>query len=214
MPSNGSDNYNRADSAGSLGANWSTQASSFTASVVSNRCQSSGGTSEMQFSAITPGIDQYAKIVIPAFTGAASIGANIGVILRAATPGTRTFYLCVAQDGGGSATQIATRVAGTFTEIASTGFYGWTAGDVLEARVTGTTTPTIEIYGNGSLRLSYTDPAAPAALQGAGGVGIRIGLGSGGTVTDSILDDFEGGTYPIPAGGAVPVMMAAYRRRR
>lgn len=209
MPSNGSDNFDRAD--GDLGVNWSIQASTFAGTILSNRVRSAGGSVEQQFTFLTPGNDQSARIQIPTLSGPSD--GELGVLLRCATPGTRSFYRLLAFRGIGSS--IGLRLAGANTDLASEGTTTWAPGDGLEGRVVGNVLTVYRYVGNtgsGTAVLTYTDAANTLT---AGGVGIRIGIGTGGAVGDVELDNFVGGTYPPPAGGGItPQLMASYARRR
>jgi len=214
MPTNGSDDFNRAD--GGLGANWTVQASTFTGAIVSTRVRSSGGSVEMQFTAITPGNDQSARILIPTYTGPAD--SDIGVILRAQTPGSRSFYAFTAGAGASPGSAIYQRNAGSYTALITEGTTAWASGDGLEGRAVGNVLSLYRYAGNldpATLILTYTDTSTGGnALFLSGGVGIRLGLGTGGTAGQNELDNFAAGTYPAPAVGVVAQAMVGYARRR
>ena len=182
------DNFTRADNT-DLGADWDVQITSGAGQIVGNRVRVTTLTQNMAESvnALVPGANQFARITLATWTGASN--GEGGVILRAASPTTETFYGFKAIKNAASTSEIFKRIGGVFTSLASSATETWVAGDVLELQVNGST---LIGYRNGIQVLSASDTEI---LTG------RIGLAAyeEGALTDVELDSFVGGDIGVPA---------------
>jgi len=130
--------------------------------------------------------DQFIRGRIAAFTGAS--GGDIGLMLRCATDGTRTFYCFLIQKNP-LRTAIQKRVVGVFTELIFDTSTTWGAMDIMEGRVIGTN---LFLFRNNIQVLTISDNAIAS-----GGAGLRL-TEAGATRTDTGLDDLYAGDYPDP----------------
>jgi len=134
----------------------------------------------------------FAQITLDTFTPTSGDGADCGVLLRCDPSGSlRQFYSIVAieQVNGGFSSQIAKRVAGTFTSLATDNTGVWASGDVLYADAIGINPTVIRVFRNGVLLFSLND--SEATLQTFGLCGIRIRPIT--NATDVIADNFFSG---------------------
>jgi hypothetical protein len=146
--------------------------------------------------------NQYSKAAI---SGMSSFAEYRGVIARAAgTGGSFRGYL-VYTDGqsGAGHTSISKVTGGTSSDlkVVATTF---AANDIIEIRVTGTTTTTIALYKNGALVDSVTDSSSPYT-DGAAGI-YSYGNTPG-------LDNWQADNIAASSSVA-PLAQAHYRRRR
>lgn len=103
------------------------------------------------------------------------------------------------QGTNGQKSWITKRVAGTPTNLKSSGSQTWGSGETAKIDVSGTT---ITIYKNGTSLTSVTDSSIST--------GLYSGLGSNVVVTDG-FDNFQAGDYTPPAPSA-DVFVERYRR--
>ena len=181
-----SDDFNRAD--GGLGANWTTITGALVPQIVSNQVQlpSVGGAIGAQalYTAITWPANQYAKCRV--ITLNTSNGRSAHVILRGTTA-ARTQYECLVQGplGATCTLRIDRLVAGALTNLAITGANQTVnSGDVLMGTIVGST---IRLYINDVLKLEASNGTHTSGTPGL------VLYSSTGLVTDSQLDDWEGG---------------------
>lgn len=146
------DNFVRAGSAG-LGANWTEEVGAI--SVTEIGIQSSGvaapddntGNATSFYNAKPFAASQYAEVL----TGASS---KIEGVCLLAVPGD-TWYRCISTTIGCA---IAKCIAGSYTQVASDSLGGVASGSLIRAEaVTSGTSLIINMYVNGTLRLTYTD---------------------------------------------------------
>lgn len=183
------DGFNRADNA-DLGSAWDGNYSGFTnAQIVSNavRVVATGDPETAEsYNTTTPGDDQWAEVQLKTFNTGTAGEIFGGVVLRAATPTTRTMYWIAAYTNAiEQFTVIRKRVAGTETEVSFTAQI-WAQGDMLRAQISGTS---ITVYRNGVLVETQTDGDIAS-----GRAGIYLYVSGDGAGTDLELDNFAAGT--------------------
>jgi hypothetical protein len=182
------DNFNRSD-ATDLGSAWDSGYTDYdNLQIVSN---SARGVTLDNTSALetvnSPSFadNQWASVKISNLATPSSFG-GAWIILRAASPGTDTFYFCgFIYFAGTLYTEIWKNVTGTETSLVSITTTTWASGDTLKCSAVGTT---ISLQKNGVQQTSVTDSAITS-----GRLGLRINLenaGSGGALSDIQLDDF------------------------
>lgn len=139
------DNFDRADNATSLGANWTTHAGTW--GILTNQADSKGGSgNEARYSAgASDGGDHY--------TEARVYDTNVGVSARHRDTGGR-YYLAWR---GANAIELLRSDDGTFASLGSF-TVALTAGDVIRIEAAGST---IKVFYNGVERISATDTNYP-----------------------------------------------------
>jgi len=197
---NGTDDFNRAN--GGLGSGWTQQWTVADFAIVSNRARASvAGYSADQFTLITPGNSQYARVQIPTF-GATS---TIGVFVCGAAPGTRQYYRGFITGSTGSA--IEQRPLGT--TLGSETATAWSPGDGIELVRNGNSLALNRYVGNTGAPIQLLSVPSDTSLVG-GGIGIICFI-NGSEIVE--VDNFAGGTY-TPTAGLMAQAMASYGRRR
>ena len=183
------DEFNRA----SLGSDWQATSNSTLPVISGNRLRVgvAGSTHNAFYNAATFPADQQAQVTLTTWSG--SFEANAGILLRGSGS---TYYLArAARNVAAHTTQIAKTVNGTFSSILIDTSVTWVAGDVLLARVIGTT---ISIYRNGVLVISASDSAIAT-----GKPGVVMLLQSGSGVGDVELDSWTGDEAATPVAASV-----------
>lgn len=183
------DEFTRADST-DLGANWDGNYSGFTNAQIVGNCLRVVATGDPEtaesWNALTPTANQWAQVRLKTFntgTGGEIFG---GVVLRAATPTTRTMYWIAAYTNNiEQFTVIRKRVAGVEDEITFTPQV-WAQGDIFRAEMSGTG---FVVKRNGLVTQTGLSDASIAS----GRVGIYMYVSSGAAATDLELDDFRAG---------------------
>jgi hypothetical protein len=182
------DNFNRSDNT-DLGSSWDSGYTDYdNLQIVSN---SARGVTVDNSSALetvnSPSFadDQWASVKLSTLSPPTSFG-GAWIILRAASPGTDTYYFCgFIYYADTLYTEIWKSVAGEATNLSGVTTTTWSSGDVLKCSVVGTS---ISLEKNGVQQTSTTDSDISS-----GRPGLRINLetaGNGGAVTDVQLDDF------------------------
>jgi len=165
--------------------------------VVGNRLRTTDASGSFHavasYNGFTPTIDQFAQITLKTCVTTALI--FFGVMLRAATPPTDTWYWVLGNDaaGGGAPTYgIYKVVAGTISTLIQVATSVWAADDVITGIIRNNVSgnPTIFAFRNGTLVTSATDVTSPIA---SGRIGMDIRITTGGAVGDVELANFVGG---------------------
>jgi len=160
-----SDVFARADNS-DLGPNYDPQASN-PLRIVGQRVRATSIASgeEESVNAITPANDQCARITLGTFTGAGY--GDAGPIIRAAPPGTRTFYGALAfKNDPDNTSVIYMRINGAVVFLATESATTWASGNVVELCAVG---PNLTLKRNGVTVLTAND----SSLSG-GRIGLRI----------------------------------------
>jgi len=160
-----SDVFARPDSS-DLGPNYDPQASN-PLRIVGQRVRSAliASGQEESVNAIAPGNDQCARITLGTFTGADY--GDAGPIIRAAPPGTRTFYgALVYKNDPNYTSAIYVRINGAVAFLATESATTWASGNVVELCGVG---PNLTLKRNGVTVLTAID----SNLTG-GRIGLRI----------------------------------------
>jgi len=183
------DNFNRADENPlSGGGNWTAQGAGRDHQIVSNAVEATAIGSGKE-SCVTTGITgtskNFAWCRVGTLTGNVS-GNNVGVYLRAADPGTRSFYRFSADNPTTKGSFITIAAAGSDTDLATETSTSWASGDIVEARALDTN---LELWRNGTKLLSTTD-----ATYSSGRQGIKVFAST--DLSEAVLDDFYGGDMP------------------
>ena len=177
-----SDEFTRANSL-TLGANWDGSYGQPDCQIVSNRVQTQAAGDQCleTWSANTFTNDQWAQITIVDFS--AADGVQTGILLRAATSPTNTWYRVSARHNLADTTKIFKVVAGVSTSLAVDNTVTWASGDILYVEVSGTN---INVKRNGVLVVTVSDAALASG---------RIGLMmvEGATGGNTVIDSFSGG---------------------
>ena len=203
------DNFNRGT--GTLGTNWTygptgSDATSLKISSSNNAVVAVINTDVAAFwNADTFGNDQYSKFSI---TSGLSSGTGYAAALArcSGTGGSFQGYQVTTDGASGSGhTEIHRWNASAITVLKAVATT-FTAGDVLEIRVSGSATVNIALYKNGALIDSFNDSSGSRiASGGAAGIGGFTGA------ADVNFDDWEGGnlagssTTVTPTTGSVVV---------
>lgn len=193
------DDFNRANDPSGLGSNWSAQCNSSGIVVSANAAYKNGaGSNDYSFyNAISPGADQYSKIVLSSGFGGGIYGA-VTVRASGTAEATMNSYVFITNGASGSGnSEIQKFVSGANTKLANVAAT-FTGGDVIEIRASGTT---ISVYKNGSLLTSTTDSSLSSGKPGFGGYG-----------AGTVFDNWEGGDYS--AGGYIAAISVNHGRRR
>jgi hypothetical protein len=160
-----SDVFARPDSS-DLGPNYDPQASN-PLRIVGQRVRSPllASGQEESVNAIAPGNDQCARITLGTFTGAQY--GDAGPIIRAAAPGTRTFYgALVYKNDPNYTSAIYMRINGAVAFLATESATTWASGNVVELCGVG---PNLTLKRNGVTVLTTID----SNITG-GRIGLRI----------------------------------------
>jgi Fibronectin type III domain len=182
-----SDVFARPDAA-DLGPNYDPHASN-PLQIVGQRVQSTSIASgkEESVNAIAPGNDQCARITLGTFTGAEY--GDAGPIIRAASPGARTFYGAWAfKNHPDYTSSIYMRINGEITVLATESATTWASGNVVELCGVG---PNLTLKRDGVTVLTAID----SNLTG-GRIGLRIR--EDGNLANVEVSAFSGGDVPIP----------------
>jgi hypothetical protein len=166
-----------------LGPNYDPQASK-PLQIVGQRVQSTSIASgrEESVNAIAPGNDQCARITLGTFTGAEY--GDAGPIIRAASPGVRTFYGALAFKNDPNYTSwIYMRINGAVTVLATESATTWESGNVVELCGVG---PNLTLNRDGVTVLTAID----SNLTG-GRIGLRIR--EDGNLANVEISAFSGG---------------------
>ena len=178
------DNFNRADDPGSLGANWTSAGGCF--QITSNQAEHFT-TGRNLYTAGTPsGNDQYAQLK------SVSIPASIyagGPAVRVAYP-LQQSYMAWLRNGNG--VDIFKYFDSIFTNLGNTTM-SLSGGEVIRIEVSGTS---VRALVDGVEKIS---PATDSSID-SGGVGLH-GFGD----SDVFYDDWEGGDLGGPKIGPFPV---------
>lgn len=208
MPlSEGTDLFNRLNSAQGLGLGWEEVSAWSNLQVLGLRAAPAaigiGGMERAQlFTRVVTSLSQYAEVGISFWTGTAIRSA--GVVLRGISHPTASAYICMcfANHATGITSQIY-KIIGTSTVVlASESLTAWVAGDTLRGEIENsnradpTSPPTIRLKrgtaaGVTTTLLTYSDTAANALRYGYTGLQAR----SDGAVTDVLLYRFKAGSY-------------------
>lgn len=178
------DDFNRADNAASIGANWTVQVDGFR--ILSNETLAINGASRqfVFWNADAFGDDQYSQFVIKN-DGSGVAGPSVRA--SATTPNENCYYV-FARDSSQGDTHIFKRVAGSDTSLASASL-AWAVNDVIKLGVEGVNPGTLTVYKNGvATALTTTDSDLDSGSAGM--------FSNGGVM---FMDDWEGGNV----GGAV-----------
>lgn len=182
------DNFNRANDATGLGANWTTASSPNKWTVSSNQAVPSafsGGDSVSYYSAIAWPNDHYSKAQLTA--NGTSTDAGPGLLVRkASTSSEDTFYWTTANHAATNNVDMYKVVSTTFTLI-QRATQAYTDGDTFEMDAQGTTLRAIYVTGS-STAISTTDSAI-----GSG----NAGLAYSSTITSAAADNWEGGDFTV-----------------
>jgi hypothetical protein len=173
-----------------LGPNYDPQASN-PLQIVGQRVRSTSIASgkEESLNAIAPWNDQCARITLGTFTGAEY--GDAGPIIRAASPGARTFYGARAfKNHPNFASSIYMRINGAVTVLATESATTWASGNVVELCGVG---PNLTLKRDGVTVLTAID----SNLTG-GRIGLRIR--EDGNLANLEISAFSGGD----AQGAFP----------
>jgi len=179
-----SDNFERADNI-DLGANWTPQVAGRDCQIVGGAVEpiGAGSRNEEQYTATTPGADQFAQITIKAI-GSTTVDTACGVLNRAAATGTETFYVARAVlNASGNHTDLGKRVAGAFTSLAGETAITWAANDTLKLTSSGTN---FVVYRNSASVVTLGSESSIAA----GGTGV---YSFASPQSESQIGDFSGG---------------------
>jgi Fibronectin type III domain len=166
-----------------LGPNYDPQASN-PLQIVGQRVRSTSIASgkEESVNAIAPGNDQCARITLGTFTGAEY--GDAGPIIRAASPGERTFYGAWAfKNDPDRTSSIYMRVNGAITVLATEIATTWASGNVVELCGVG---PNLTLRRDGVTVLTAID----SHLTG-GRIGLRIR--EDGNLANVEISAFSGG---------------------
>jgi len=167
----------------SLGPNYDPQAAN-PLQIVGQRAQSTSIASgrEESVNAIAPGNDQCARITLGTFTGAEY--GDAGPIIRAGSPGARTFYGAWAfKNDPNYTSSIYVRINGAITILATESATPWASGNVVELCGVG---PTLTLKRDGVTVLTAVD----SNLTG-GRIGLRIR--EDGNLANLDISAFSGG---------------------
>lgn len=181
------DDFNRADSASDLGANWTTCLSSGLG-ISGNACYNDAGDqSRADFvTGTTQTADQYAQVAV------SNVGSNryFSVLLRGSgADGTRNCYQITC--GGTNELYITRVTSGSGTDI-QTGTLTLNNGDVLRGEAEGST---LRLKINGVTQITQTDTNHTSGLTG-----LEIFRSN---ITTCSMDNFEAGD--IGGGGGLVV---------
>lgn len=149
--------------------------------IVSNMAAATTtGDSYMWYSTAASNSDQFSKITIGVMSDYLTVGARM-------QPAARTGYWAQARTN--DTILLYKVVAGTQTAMAGSGAAAGktiAAGDTLEIRVTGDTTPVVKVLFNGVEKISATDAASPvtggAPMMGINQTTGRISRWDGGNI--------------------------------
>jgi len=192
------DDFNRAD-ADPAGGPWVVQNGvSGNIKIVSNKIQTSSGIAngaEVMRNDVPKITQAFAQITLDTFTPTSGDGADCGVLLRCDPSGSlRQFYSIVAieQVNGGFSSQIAKRVSGTFTSLATDNTGVWASGDVLYADAIGINPTVIRVFRNGVLLFTLNDSEATLQTFGLCGIRMRPITGAADVIADNFLAGIPG----------------------
>lgn len=183
------DDFNRANQ-NPLAGNWTTGPSQGDMRLVSNLAANFGDDGvdcAAYYSAISWPNDQYSKAKL-ATTGSAGGAAGPMLTVRQSSS-TNAHYRLAVDHAGANNIDVARRVAGTYTSIA-TFTQAWTDGDTWEFRVQGTT---LSVWRNGTqVGTNQTDANIASGFAG---------IGYSSLDANSTIDDWEGGDFAGGGGG-------------
>ena len=185
------DDFSRADNA-DIGSAWDVVTGMIALKIVSQRVlPTTIATESVESNNTTIANDQWAQITTSVLTGA--VGAEDGVILRAAT-GATTFYRCLARINGAATSYIQKYVAGALTTLASENATVWGSTDQLRCEVKGSAPATLNLYrivgASETLILTTTDSSIAS-----GKVGIYSYVDTAGSLSSSQIGFFSAGTF-------------------
>jgi hypothetical protein len=182
------DDFNRADSAASLGSNWTSPIDSdggFAGSlgISSNQCYASSAFRDNYWNVTSFDADQEASVVVATLPG----GGSCRLVARVQNPGAApsAYYITVFPDGSANFNKIVTGTDTILDGIGGSGSIQYQAGDTVILRVTGTTLEALRIRASvETSRDSMTD----SDISGGGFIGLGVG-----NDTATRFDDFGGG---------------------
>lgn len=178
------DAFTRADNA-DLGASWTAMTGKLNLKIVSNAVQAGtllADDNTERYSATAFGNDQYARITISTFTKTIN-NIYAWVSLRCAS-GADTQYEMIASTDSSNISYINQTIAASKTTVAFVTSGSWTAGDILDGVVRGST---LALYRNGALVVSGTDSGI------ASGANVGMGIYCPDVLGNIIIDNFQGG---------------------
>jgi hypothetical protein len=183
------DNFNRANEVLSAGANYTSifNTNSATLNIVSNQLTmaATAGLECVKYDG-SRADNQYAKIEFRTWNTAANVSDFLELDLRCVSGSFSNCYRFTIDSLG--AWQIRKRTSGSNAGLASGSSLTLTAGDIVEARASGSGTTTLTLLVNGST--IGTPPTDSSSPHTSGDVAILLSRSGSGPV---VVDNFEAG---------------------